>query len=228
MAEELFDRAEEYDAMLARGLRLSGEDKLYFRDGRLGSLFASLPAGFRPRRILDFGCGTGDTSGALASLVADGEVVGVDTSERALALARRTHPEARFAPVAELPGLGPFDLCYVNGVFHHIEPTRRAEALAAVFAALRSGGYLALFENNAWNPGTRMVMRRIPFDRDAVMMSPRETGRLVAAAGFGPPIQTQSLFYFPRALAFLRFLEPALARLPLGAQFLVLAPKLSG
>jgi SAM-dependent methyltransferase len=225
MAEELFDRAEEYDAMLARGLRLSGEEKTYFRDGRLRSLFASLPSGFRPRRILDFGCGIGDTAGALATLTGGAEVVGVDTSGRALARARETHPGMRFAPVAELPALGSFDLCYVNGVFHHIEPPRRAGAMGAVFEALRPGGWLGLFENNGWNPGARMVMRRIPFDREAVILSPRGARRLVTGAGFGPPVRTRSLFYFPRALAFLRFLEPALGRLPLGAQIQIVAQK---
>jgi SAM-dependent methyltransferase len=225
MAEELFDRAEEYDAMLARGLRLSGEDKAYFRDGRLRSLLASLPEGFRPRRILDFGCGTGDTADELRALVPGAEVVGVDTSERALAVARESYPGVRFAPVAKLDDLGPFDLCYVNGVFHHIAPPRRGEAMRAILDALRAGGYLGLFENNGWNPGARLVMRRIPFDPDAVVLTPPETRRLVAAAGFGPPIRTRSLFYFPRPLAFLRFLEPALARLPLGAQIQVVAQK---
>ena len=48
-------------------------------------------------------------------------------------------------------------------------------------------------------------MRRIPFDRDAVPMSPREARRHVAGAGFAA-IELRSLFYFPRALAALRFL----------------------
>ncbi|HXT51169.1 MAG TPA: class I SAM-dependent methyltransferase, partial [Thermoanaerobaculia bacterium] len=64
MGEDLFARGDEYDAMLATGIRLSGEEKPFFIDGRLTSLFRALPAGWRPRRILDFGCGTGDTAGA--------------------------------------------------------------------------------------------------------------------------------------------------------------------
>ena len=39
--------------------------------------------------------------------------------------------------------------------------------------ALLTGGVLALFENNPWNPGTRLVMKRIPFDRNAQTISPR-------------------------------------------------------
>jgi len=99
--------------------------------------------------------------------------------------------------------------------------------MAAIFAALRPGGRLALFENNAWNPGAWMVMRRIPFDLDAVPMSPREAKRHVASAGFAA-IELRSLFYFPRALAALRPLERPLGRLPLGAQIQVLARRPGG
>ena len=222
--EDLFARSDEYDAMLAAGIGLSGEEKPFFIDGRLESLFCSLPADWRPRRILDFGCGTGDTTAAFAARLPDAEVVGVDVSLPALEAARARHRGARFATVADLPRLGAFDLGYLNGVLHHVEPAQRGATMAAIFAALRLGGRLALFENNAWNPGAWMVMRRIPFDRDAVPMSPREARRHVAGAGFAA-IELRSLFYFPRALAVLRFLERGLGRLPLGAQIQVLATK---
>jgi SAM-dependent methyltransferase len=224
MDDDPFARSDEYDALLAAGLRLSGEEKSFFIEGRLASLFAAMPPGWRPRRILDFGCGTGDTEAALAARVPDAEVVGVDVSEVALRVARARHPAARFASLAELAGLGAFDLCYVNGVLHHIEPAKRGEAMTAMFSALAPGGRLALYENNAWNPGTWMVMRRVAFDRDAVPMSPLEVRRLASNAGF-TAVTLRTLFYFPRPLAWLRGLEPALGRLPLGAQLQVLATK---
>ena len=224
MEEDPFARSDEYDALLAAGIRLSGEEKTFFIEGRLASLFAALPAGFRPRRILDFGCGTGDTAELLAARAPGAEVVGVDVSAAALAVARARYPAARFAELAELPALGAFDLCYVNGVLHHIEPAKRGEAMAAIFAALAPGGRLGLFDNNAWNPGAWMVMRRIAFDRDAVPMSPLAARRLVRDAGFAD-VTLRSLFYFPRPLAWLRFLEPALGRLPLGAQLQILATR---
>ena len=65
-------------------------------------------------------------------------------------------------------------------------------------------------------------MRRIPFDRDAVPLSPRRARGLLAAAGFDG-LRIRSLFYFPHALRLLRPLERSLARLPLGAQYWVLA-----
>src|SRR5579885_1785129 len=80
MQEELFDRASDYDEMLQRGLRLSGEDKGYFIEGRLSRLAHFLPAGFTATRILDFGCGTGDTTRQLVRHFPGASVVGADVS----------------------------------------------------------------------------------------------------------------------------------------------------
>ena len=122
-----------------------------------------------------------------------------------------------------------FDLCYVNGVFHHIPADKRDGVLKTIFRALSPGGYLALFENNPLNPGTLMVMRRIPFDRDAEPIKPGAARRMLREAGFEiPRRRTRFLFYFPRQVAFLRFVEPRLVHLPLGAQYHCLARKPEG
>src|SRR5207248_830247 len=93
--------------------------------------------------------------------------------------------------------------------------------LAYVHRALRPGGLFALWENNPWNPGTRYVMRRIPFDRDAIVLSAREVRHLVEQSGF-EVLRTDFLFIFPRALRWFRFLERPLSAWPLGAQYQVL------
>ena len=98
-------------------------------------------------------------------------------------------------------------------------------AVTGIERALRSGGLLALFENNPWNPGARLVMSRIPFDRDAIMLSPPETTQLVRKAGLIPVRTPKSFFYFPRQLSFLRSAEGILKHLPLGAQYVVMAAK---
>lgn len=225
MSEPLFDLAAEYDAMLGRGLSLTGEGKRFFLDGRVKDLQAQLGAGASPGRILDFGCGTGETSVYLSEAFPAAEVAGVDTAERAVEHARAVHGTSRvsFHPLHALPELGAFDLCYVNGVFHHIPPEKRSEALGLIRDALRPGGRLSLFENNPWNPGTRLVMKRIPFDRDARMLSAREAERLVSGSGLHLAASTRFLFYFPRALAPLRALEPLLVHAPLGGQYHVQA-----
>jgi len=223
----LFDRAAEYDAMLQKGIGLSGENKEYFTRGRIEDLRRQLPAAFRPGRILDFGCGTGSSAAYLTATFPAADITGVDTSEAAIDRAAGLFGSSRvrFRPLAELAQEKPFDLCYVNGVFHHIEPAQRDEAARLIYDALEPGGFCALFENNPWNPGTRMVMKRIPFDRDAIPLSAPTARRLLRRAGFDASRPARFLFWFPRPLAALRFLEPSLAGLPFGAQYYLLAVK---
>ncbi len=84
---------------------------------------------------------------------------------------------------------------------------------------MKPDGVFAFFENNPWNPGTRYIMSRVDFDRDAITITPREARRLLEDHGFCP-IRFASLFYFPSSLAFLRPLERWLKSLPFGGQYL--------
>jgi SAM-dependent methyltransferase len=223
---DLFDLTEEYTRMLNQGIQLSGENQTFFINGRLRDLRETLAA-WVPRRILDFGCGLGLGSATLAQVFPAAEVVGIDTAEKAIRFAQREHGSSRvrFQTLEEFSEEDAFDLAYCNGVFHHIPPTERMRAAALVRRSLKPGGWFALFENNPWNPGTRMVMARIPFDRDAIPLSPLETARLLREAGFEITRSLRFLFYFPKPLAFLRFAEPWLTSLPLGAQYYALARK---
>ncbi|MCS7034896.1 MAG: class I SAM-dependent methyltransferase, partial [Phycisphaerae bacterium] len=88
----------------------------------------------------------------------------------------------------------------------------------------RPGGYFAFWENNPWNPGTRFIMSRCPFDDDAIPLSPLESRRRVRVAGF-TVMRTDFLFIFPKVLGWLRWMERPLSRLPLGGQYQVLCRK---
>jgi hypothetical protein len=83
------------------------------------------------------------------------------------------------------------------------------------------GGTFALWENNSWNPGARWVMSRIPFDRDAVMLSPSGAARMLKGAGF-EILSLDFAFVFPKRLRWARPLERGLCKLPLGAQYQLL------
>jgi SAM-dependent methyltransferase len=222
MPEQLFDRATEYEAMLNQGISLSGENQEFFILGRIRDMQSQVPP--NPSRILDFGCGTGKSCAQLAGVFPSAQVVGADLSEEALRHATTTFGSNRigFVNIADLPQVEPFDLCYINGVFHHILPDQRQPTLTMLRELLTPGAHLALFENNPWNPGTRMVMSRIPFDRDAIPLSFLETRSRMKAAGFHV-VGTRFLFYMPNALAPLRFIEPLFLKVPLGAQYYVLA-----
>jgi SAM-dependent methyltransferase len=227
MTEELFDLSDEYEAMLNQGIRLSGEGMLFFLEGRLSLLHERISERGSVSRVLDFGCGLGYGSRRLRELFPQAEITGVDTSEPALEAARQRNggTGVRFLTLDQIrhEGAG-YDLCYVNGVFHHIPVEERTGALSLIHRLLLKDGVLALFENNPWNFGARMVMARIPFDRDASMLSPLLTASLMQKTGF-EIARTDSLFFFPRALKMLRFAEPFLKWTRLGAQYMVLGVK---
>jgi SAM-dependent methyltransferase len=174
---------------------------------------------------MDFGCGTGSATPFFFEQLRCESVVGVDVSAASVAVARATHgarPGVRFAVLGEYQPDGRCDLVFCNGVFHHIEPAARPGALQWIRRCLRPDGLLALWENNPWNPGAQIVMARIPFDRDAIKISPPAARRLVAANGF-EVLEVSFQFIFPRLLKWLRALEAPLAGWPLGAQYQVLA-----
>ena len=215
-----------YHTALDKGLSLSGEDSTFFAVGRVDWLRHRLQElGHTATAVLDYGCGTGSTAPLLLELPGAQRVVGTDASAALLEIATREQHSDRvsFVPLST-PLTAVADVAYCNGVFHHIPLARRADAVQHIVRAMRPGGVLALWENNPWNPGTRLIMRRIPFDRDAVMVAPAEARRLVTDAGLAV-VSTDFRFYFPAPLRRLRPLEPHLRRLPLGAQYLVLARK---
>jgi SAM-dependent methyltransferase len=226
--EAEFDQfAADYDAELNKGLSLTGESKEYFAEGRMRWVRQRLGAlGFKVSSALDFGCGTGSSTPYFFDILGAARLTGIDPSEDSLKVARENWPdrEATFLPTAGFAAPGSVDLAFCNGVFHHIPPDQREAAVGFVFEALRPGGLFAFWENNAWNPATRFVMSRVPFDRDAILLFPHQARRLLRGAGF-EVLGTDYLFVFPGPLAALRPLEPGLCKLPLGGQYLVLVRK---
>jgi SAM-dependent methyltransferase len=222
--------ADNYEEELNRGLSITGDGIEYYARARLAWVKRLLDReGAVVRRVLDFGCGVGHATPLLLDRLGAAEVIGVDVSARSLALARERYgsDRVRFMAPDDAVAAGPFDLAFTNGVFHHIPPAEREGALRLIFNALTPGGIFAFWENNPWNPGTRYIMSRVSFDRDAITIIPPEARAMLTAAGFEVG-HTTSKFYFPRALAALRGIEAALSSLPLGGQYLVWSRKPGG
>jgi SAM-dependent methyltransferase len=225
--EAPFDRyASNYDRELNRVLALTGESLDYFAEMRirftvalLRQLKLLLPA--RPA-ILDFGCGVGTAIPILQRYLPDALVSGCDISSESLGVAREKTPYAALMLPHELP-LDFFDLVFTNGVFHHIPSALRHDALRQIFDSMKTEGVLVFWENNGWNPSTRLIMARTVLDADATVFSPSGGSRLI-----GSKFQIRarrSYFYFPSLLKGLRPIEKILSHLPLGGQFLGIGQK---
>jgi SAM-dependent methyltransferase len=229
MPSQFDEYAEDYDETLAQGLAVSGEESSYFARGRVLWLRDCLEQlAEQPRTVLDYGCGRGSTAPLFHELLGADVIVGVDSSDKLIERAYQKYgsERSRFLLIDHYRPTAEVDLAYCNGVFHHIPVLKRDQVVAYIARTLRPGGLFALWENNPWNPGTRYVMSRIPFDRDAITLRPSETQRLLETGSF-QILRTDFLFIFPKALSWFRWMEPFFCRLPLGAQYLVLGRKLS-
>jgi SAM-dependent methyltransferase len=82
---------------------------------------------FRPRRVLEVGCGQGEFA---ERLVAHGlDVVAVDQSERMVELTGARGVDARVGDIQELPfGADEFDVAVVNFVLYHVPDLHRGLA----------------------------------------------------------------------------------------------------
>lgn len=219
--------AADYEAQLQQGLALSGEGKGFFAEGRMRWLrgrLEGLGAQGSVKTVLDFGCGTGGSVPFFFDVLGVERVFGVDPSEASLEVARREWEAYEAAFGTEAPAGESVDLAFCNGVFHHIPPADRREALEQIVGALEPGGLFAFWENNPWNPVTRYAMSKVPFDADAILVWPHEARRMLGEAGF-EVLRTDYCFFFPHFARGLRGLEPGLDWLPLGGQYLVLARK---
>ena len=120
----------------------------------LAAVHGGIPAGTEAPRILDAGCGTGVSTDYLCHLNPGAQVLGIDISDGALAVARerlqRSGAEAQVASLRQeqrslldLAGEGPFDYINSVGVLHHLDqPEAGLRSLAALLAP---DGLLHLF-----------------------------------------------------------------------------------
>lgn len=227
-SEDLFDHyAAAYEEALSNAIAPSGESREYFAAGRVAWLKHCLDELKLPvNSLLDFGCGDGATTPLLFQALHAQSAAGVDVSVKSLEIARKQYgsEQIHFEPIGEFQPAGQIDLAYCNGVFHHILPPQRAQALSLVHGALRGGGLFSFWENNPWSLATRYVMSRCAFDRDAITLTPPEARKLLKQGGF-EILRTDFRFIFPRSLRALRGIEDWIYRAPLGTQYQILCRK---
>jgi SAM-dependent methyltransferase len=132
----LFDRFVEYRDLVVAGLKAHGDAAMRLHPPQPGN------------RVLDIGCGFGDTAQQLAALVGpEGHVTGVDVSEPFIRASIEEARDARvenvdfFATDVQVGDLrGPYDYAFSRmGVMFFANPV---QALRNIHGALRPGGHL--------------------------------------------------------------------------------------
>ena len=134
----LYERFVRFRDVITTGLGMHGEEALRLNPPRPGE------------RVLDIGCGFGDTAQRIAELVGpEGRVLGVDVSPRFIETASREAQDARLANVAfavadvqTVPLGGPFDMAFSRfGTMFFANPVA---AMRNVRAALAPGARLVM------------------------------------------------------------------------------------
>lgn len=214
--------AADYEAVHRQNIAASGEDPDYFATYKLRCLERLVGDGW-DQPVLDYGCGVGMVTQKLCERFS--EVAGFDPSDESIDVARGRVPAARFhADMSGVPD-GHYGLVIMSGVLHHVAPAERADVVARAIRKLRPGtGRLVVFEHNPLNPLTRRAVAMCPFDDDATLLWPWEARGLLSRAGLRD-VTRKFIVFLPRALAALRWIEPHLGPLPIGAQMMLVGTR---
>lgn len=171
---------------------------------RYPTLFKALAGKMTPRRILSFGCSTGEECATARLYWPEADIVGVDVKETSLQTAQERHSCFRFRHVSELATLGKFDLVLALSVLCRHRDTKDREFIADVYpfamfeeavgqlvARLAPRGVIAIVNANYRFIDTRHgVGFRSLFDQDFYDDTLHARTRLFSAEGRMLPEQT--------------------------------------
>jgi len=98
-----------------------------------------------PRRIIDIGCGTGNSTAVLRSMWPTAEIWGLDSSPSMIERARSSDPEVSWVLAdasGDLSAMGGFDIVFSNAALQWIPDHERL--IGSLFAMVNPGGVLAV------------------------------------------------------------------------------------
>lgn len=120
------------------------------------------PESLAGRRLLDFGCGAGASSFALARLLPRTEIIGVELNAEKVRIGRLLNSKNGFSnlrflacPAGDrLPAaLGTFDVIMLSAVYEHLLPEERPVVLPLLWSALTRGGIIFINQTpHRWFP----------------------------------------------------------------------------
>ncbi|TXB65814.1 class I SAM-dependent methyltransferase [Vicingus serpentipes] len=217
--------AKDYRATHDKSVEISGADSDYFSEYKILEVLKYEQAN-DSIRILDFGCGDGNSSKYFRKYFNNSQIVGIDVSEQSIKEANQKKIEnAIFQSFngSTIPfDDNQFDLIFTSMVFHHIEHKLHENILNEIRRVLKPGGRFYNFEHNPNNPLTRKVVNECPFDEDAVLLKPSYHKMITIKSGLNLKNLNFTLF-LPRHKFFkpLLGLEKILTWCPIGAQYYI-------
>lgn len=171
--------------------------------------------------VLDVGCGVGLAHGIYAEQF--GSVTGADISTESLSIARSEYPDISYdlydgqqLPYPE----NRFDVCTATCVMHHVDPLSWGNFIREMVRVLKPGGVVVIFEHNPFNPVTRIVVNRCPFDEDAILISAKQLQAMVKSSGIPHP-EREYILTFPFHESISLATDRVLRSIPIGAQYVV-------
>lgn len=207
-----------YNQLLSESTNFFSPNEKYFARYKVDVVknYINLPS---QSKILEYGCGIGRNISFLATSFPHSIIHGSDISEVGLEYARKLNPNVYFFNENDksIPSVQ-YDLIFVAGVFHHIAPEMRNYVIDAIYKRLKPGGDIFIFEHNPFNPITKRIVDRCPYDEDAILLRPSELRSRFTNARFEIIKQSYCLF-IPPSLVFMLPLEKYLQWLPLGGQY---------
>jgi len=177
-----------------------------------------------PKKILEFGCGTGRNLKYLRMQFPSATITGCDVSEKSLEVACKENPDVEFFLLNKDCVIDKYDLIFIANVLHHVTPLDRIGLLNRICNMLKDDGRIFVFEHNPYNPVTLRIVNTCNFDKDAILIKPKEIKKLLKESNF-EIIKTNYILFFPLFLKRLKTIEKYLVNIPFGGQYFVKARK---
>ena len=226
-----FDQyADEYYNQHSNNISISGESPDFFSEYKIKDMAAALShESMLNKVILDFGCGIGNSIPYIQKYFPTSKHIFTDVSQRSLDIAAQRFPsaESRLTLIKNdvIPLAGnSVDVVFTACVFHHINHSAHTYWLSELKRIVKPNGYIFIFEHNPYNPLTVRAVNTCAFDVNAKIIKAQQLKKNILKSGW---IQTSITYriFFPRLLSKLRFLEAYIKRIPLGAQYFIMARK---
>jgi len=116
----------------------------------------------KPRRILDIGCGPGNSTNVLRTRWPQAKIIGLDSSAAMIAEAKAKYPTIEWVCAdasGDLAHLGRFDIVFSNAAIQWMPDHKRL--LRTLFAMLNPGGVLAVQAPNVARMPVYIELRRL-------------------------------------------------------------------